>query len=112
MQILEYLDLSGRSPFAAWFDRLDAAAAAKIAIALTRLGQGNLSNVKGVGSGILEYRIDFGPGYRLYFGRDGEMLIILLGGVPNLVKAGTSRWRKYGGQITSGVSDKETLRWH
>jgi putative component of toxin-antitoxin plasmid stabilization module len=37
-----------------------------------RLGQGNLSNVKGVGEGVLEYRIKWGPGYRVYFGRDGE----------------------------------------
>jgi putative addiction module killer protein len=39
--------------------------------------QGNLSNVKSVGEGVLEYRIDFGPGYRVYFGRDGETFIIL-----------------------------------
>jgi putative addiction module killer protein len=39
---------------------------------------GNLSNVKSVGSGLLEYRIDYGPGYRIYFGRDGERLIVLL----------------------------------
>jgi putative addiction module killer protein len=42
--------------------------------------QGNLSNVKGVGEGVLEYRIDFGPGYRIYFGRDGETIIVLLTG--------------------------------
>jgi putative addiction module killer protein len=36
--------------------------------------------VKGVGSGVLEYRIDFGPGYRIYFGKDGDQLVILLGG--------------------------------
>jgi putative addiction module killer protein len=40
----------------------------------------NFSNVKGVGSGVFEYRIDFGPGYRIYFGKDGERLLILLGG--------------------------------
>jgi putative addiction module killer protein len=57
--------------FAAWFDRLDPQSAAKVTVALHPLGQGNLSNVKGVGGGVLEYRIDFGPGYRLYFGRDG-----------------------------------------
>ena len=48
--------------------------------ALVRMEQGNLSNAKGVGGGILECRIDFGPGYRVYFGRDGDALIILLGG--------------------------------
>ena len=44
------------------------------------MGRGILSNVKGVGAGVLEYRIDSGPGYRIYFGRDGEKLIVLLGG--------------------------------
>ena len=41
---------------------------------------GNLSNVRGVGSGVLERRIDVGPGYRVYFGRAGDTLIVLLGG--------------------------------
>lgn len=57
-----------------------AQAAAKVTITITRLGQGNFSNVKGVGSGVYEYRIDFGPGYRIYFGKDGDRLVILLGG--------------------------------
>jgi len=51
-----------------------------VTVAVTRLGQGNFSNVKGVGSGAYEYRIDFGPGYRVYFGKDGDRVIILLGG--------------------------------
>ena len=41
---------------------------------------GNLSNVKGVGGGVLEFRLHFGPGYRVYLGRDGDVLIVLLGG--------------------------------
>lgn len=55
-------------------------AAAKVATALERIADGNLSNVKSVGSGVLECRIDFGPGYRIYFGRDGDRLVILLAG--------------------------------
>jgi putative addiction module killer protein len=51
-----------------------------VTVAIARLGQGNLSNVKGVGEGVLEYRINFGPGYRVYFGRDGNELVILLTG--------------------------------
>ena len=42
--------------------------------------QGNFSNVKPVGLGVAEYRIDFGPGYRIYFGQEGDVLVILLGG--------------------------------
>jgi putative addiction module killer protein len=80
VEILEYLEPNGRSPYAEWFDSLNAPAAAKVVIAVTRLSQGNLSNAKGVGGGVHEYKIDFGPGYRMYFGRDGEKLILLLGG--------------------------------
>ncbi len=52
VDIFEYLTPEGDSPFGQWFDELDPQAAAKVAIALTRIGQGNLSNVKGVGSGV------------------------------------------------------------
>ena len=80
MEMREFLDGSGGSPFAHWFEDLDPKAAAKVTVALTRMGQGNLSNSKAVGRGVQEYRIDWGPGYRLYFGRDGDTLVILLCG--------------------------------
>jgi putative addiction module killer protein len=80
IDVREYSDLNGFSPYAAWFNHLNPQAAAKVAVAMTRLALGNFSNVKGVGSGVLECRIDFGPGYRVYLGKDGELLVILLGG--------------------------------
>jgi putative addiction module killer protein len=78
-KVVEYLK-AGVSPFAEWFSGLDAFAAAKVTVALYRLEQGNLSNVKSVGKGLSEYKIDFGPGYRIYFGQEGDELVILLGG--------------------------------
>lgn len=78
-KVVEYLTL-GVSPFAKWFSGLDARAAAKVTVALYRLEQGNVSNIKGVGKGVSEYKIDFGPGYRIYFGQEGDELVILLGG--------------------------------
>jgi putative addiction module killer protein len=78
--IREYIDPDGHSPYAKWFNRLNAQAAAKIATAIFRMEQGNLSNSKGIGEGVFECRIDFGPGYRIYFGKDGDTLVILLGG--------------------------------
>jgi putative addiction module killer protein len=51
-----------------------------VTIALARIERGNLSNAEGVGAGVLEYKIDFGPGYRIYFGKDGERFVILIGG--------------------------------
>lgn len=80
MQILEYLDAAGDSPYWEWLETLNAQAATRVVVALTRVELGNLSNVKGVGAGVLELRIDFGPGYRIYFGRDGDRLVILLAG--------------------------------
>ncbi len=80
VRVLEYLDRSGRSPWRRWFNGLDARAAAKVGTALYRLGQGNFSAVEGVGGGVFEAKIDFGPGYRIYFGKDGETVVILLGG--------------------------------
>ena len=80
IELRYYLAVDGKSPFEDWFSSLDATAGAKVAVALARLEQGNLSNVKTVGEGVLECRINWGPGYRVYFGRDGEMLVILLTG--------------------------------
>ncbi len=80
IEVREYTDPHGRSPFQQWFADLDARAAAKVTVALARLAQGNVSNVKGVGGGALELRIDYGPGYHVYFGKDGTHLVILLGG--------------------------------
>lgn len=76
----EYIDEEGRSPFGRWFNGLNAIAAAKVRTALARMESGNLSNVKSLGGGLLEYRIQTGPGFRIYFGREGDRLIILLGG--------------------------------
>jgi putative addiction module killer protein len=78
--IREYIDPNDRSPFASWFNQLRAPAAAKVVTALVRMEQGNFSNAKSVGGGVLEFRIDFGPGYRVYFGREGDNIVILLGG--------------------------------
>jgi putative addiction module killer protein len=64
----QYEDANGRSPFTRWFEDLNAPAAAKVTKAVIRLEQGNFSNVTGVGAGVLEFTLDFGPGYRLYFG--------------------------------------------
>ena len=78
IEIREYLDDRGRSPFGRWFDSLDASAAVRVRTSLARMEAGNLSNIRGVGNGVLECRINVGLGYRVYFGRDGDTLIVLL----------------------------------
>ena len=79
IRVQEYVREDGSNPFRAWFDGLDALAAAKVATAVIRMSAGNTSRVKWFG-GIGEYRIDWGPGYRVYLAPDGERLILLLGG--------------------------------
>jgi len=100
IDVREYLDTEGYSPYADWFEQQNALVAAKIATAVTRLSLGNFSNVKGVGSGVFEFRIDFGPGYRIYFGKDGERLVILLAGGTKSrqqrdISAALANWQDY-----------------
>jgi putative addiction module killer protein len=71
---------AGRSPFAEWFNGLAAVAAARVDRFLRRLEAGNLRAAEPLRDGVSELRLDFGPGYRVYFGRDGLTTIILLGG--------------------------------
>jgi putative addiction module killer protein len=78
-QIKELLLEDGNSPFGDWFNSLEAVTAAKIRVALSRMEQGNLSNVKWF-QGMGEYKIDWGPGLRIYLAKDGLKLIVLLGG--------------------------------
>jgi putative addiction module killer protein len=99
IKVVEYLQ-NGVSVFENWFSSLDSQAAAKVTTALYRLEQGNFSNVKSAGQGVSEFRIDFGPGYRIYFGREGNTLIILLGGGSKKnqsrdIKNSQSLWAQY-----------------
>lgn len=100
LRVLEYLDPQARSPFAAGFEGLNAVAAAKATAAIYRLTVGNWSNVKGVGAGVFERKIDAGPGYRIYFSKDGESLVILLGGSTKqrqqqAIEMAKERWADY-----------------
>jgi putative addiction module killer protein len=100
MKVVEYLDSAGVSPFAVWFSRIDATMAAKVTTAIVRMELGNLSNVKALGGGLAEYRIDWGPGIRIYLGRDGDELVILLAGGTKRrqqadIESATLRWQDY-----------------
>ncbi len=74
-----YVTTEGSCPFEDWLTRLkNAKARAKIRVRLDRVSSGNLGDYKSLGSGIFELRIDYGPGYRVYFGQQGEVMVILL----------------------------------
>ena len=79
MIVREYIREDGSIPFKRWFDSLDFQAAAKVSVTLARMEAGHTSNIKWI-SGLGEYKIDWGPGYRIYFLQDGDNLIVLLGG--------------------------------
>jgi putative addiction module killer protein len=98
-EIREYAD-SGRSPFAGWFDGLDAVTAARVDRYIRRLEAGNFGAAKPLGEGVFELRLDFGPGYRVYYGREGRTIIILLGGGSKRrqdadIAAAVQRWKRY-----------------
>ena len=79
----------------------------QVATAVHRVEQGNFSNVKGAGAGVYEYRNDFGPGYRIYFGRDGDRLVILLAGGAKKrqnadIASAKGHWRDYAPETARG----------
>jgi putative addiction module killer protein len=100
IRVREYQDAHRRNEYKTWFDGLDVAAATRVTVALERIAAGNTSSIKPVGEGVSEYKIDFGPGYRIYFGKDGEQLVILLGGGTKKrqnqdIEDAKTAWREY-----------------
>lgn len=100
--IEEYVDRAGNSPFKKWFDKLDAQTASRVTVSITRVQYGSTSNVKPVGPGreVFEYTINHGPGYRIYFGKVGNRLVILLAGGTKKtqqrdIEAAHERWLDY-----------------
>ena len=99
--ILHYRAASGFVPFQAWIDSLDKQAAYAVAARVNRISTGHFGDWKRVGDGVVELRIDFGPGYRVYFGRDGATVVILLcGGIKRSqtadIKQAKRNWKDYG----------------
>jgi len=98
-EIREYVE-SGRSPYAEWYEGLDNVTAERVDKYLRRLEQGNFGAAKALQDGVFEARMDFGPGYRAYYGRDGRTIIILLGGGSKRrqdadIAAAVGRWKRY-----------------
>ena len=113
IEILEFVDSSERSLFSRWFNSLNATAAARVTVALMRLSNGNFSNVEGVGAGVYELKVDFGPGYRVYFGKVGARVVILLGGSAKkrqsgAIAAAQAAWAVY----KRRAGGKELTQWH
>ena len=98
-EIREYSE-AGRSPFAEWFNELDSVTAARVYRCVRRLEAGNFGAAKSLRDGVFELRLDFGPGYRVYYAREGKTIIILLGGGSKRrqdadIAAAVERWKRY-----------------
>jgi len=77
----EYITRTGHTPFGDWIRSItDAPTRARLRTRLSRLRLGNFGDAHGVGAGVHELRLDFGPGYRIYYGLVGDTLVLLLGG--------------------------------
>ena len=100
-ELVEYETENGRCPFSEWLDGLkDIAARAIIRKRLNRIRMGNFGNTRSVGEGVFELKIDFGPGYRVYYGLDGDTLVVLLcggdkGSQERDIRKATEYWQDY-----------------
>ena len=72
--------MRGHNHYREWVSGLDASVRARVDKSVLRMGNGLLSDIKPEGEGVSALRLDFGPGYRVYFGQDGDALVILLAG--------------------------------
>ena len=100
IELREYIDEQGHCPYREWVSKLDSGVRARIDKSVLRMGNGNLSGVKPEGGGVSALRLDFGPGYRIYFGQDGECLVILLAGGTKRrqdedIRLARSLWAEY-----------------
>jgi putative addiction module killer protein len=98
-EIKEYTERDS-SPFKKWFNGLDAVTAGRIDGYIRRMEQGSFGDSKPVGGGVQELRMHFGAGYRVYYGRDGDTIILLLGGGSKRrqsvdIEAAKKRWAAY-----------------
>jgi putative addiction module killer protein len=100
IEIREYIDARGHNHYREWLSKLDSSVRARIDKSVFRVGYGNLSGVKPEGEGVSALRVDFGPGYRVYLGQDGDQLVILLAGgtkrrQENDIQLARSLWSEY-----------------
>ena len=100
-QVIFYEDVDGRVPFAEWYKGLpDSRAVKRVLTRIARLRTGNFGDHRPVGGSVLELRVDYGPGYRLYCARDGQTVVILLCGgdkrtQPADIQMAQRYWQRY-----------------
>ncbi len=110
MEIREYVRWDGKAPFVEWIDNLrDRKARIRIRTQLDRILMGNPGDYKSLGHGLYEIRIHYGPGYRVYYGREGSRLILLLcGGNKSTQRSDIRLARKYWQDYRSRSDEKKS----
>lgn len=98
-EVLVCQDNDGREPFTEWLRGLDVQTRARVRVRIDRLEDGLFGDVEPVGEGVSELRLDFGPGYRVYFGQQGLQVYLLLGGSKqgqnNDIRRAKKMWREH-----------------
>lgn len=105
--VREYVTADGRNPYREWLETLDVGPRARIQARVLRFSAGNLGDHRSVGGGVWEARVMFGPGYRIYFGKDGpRIVLLLLGGDKSTQTADITRarqsWKAYQEDVHHG----------
>jgi putative addiction module killer protein len=96
IELLEYVTEEGLYPFRKWLDNLrDIQARARIRVRINRIRLGNFGDSKSVGEGVVELKVKHGPGYRVYFGRSGNAVVILLCGGDKATQSKDVQMAKY-----------------
>ena len=100
VRVREFVMAGGTAPFREWLLGLDRLTRARLQARVLRFEDGNFGDVKRVGGGVLEARVMFGAGYRIYFGRDGDTLVLLLVGGSKAtqtrdIRQAQAYWREY-----------------
>ncbi len=105
-RVREYEDERGASPYRHWLDALDLAAKARIQARVLRVESGNLGDHKSVGGGVMELRLDFGPGFRVYFGLEGaDLVLLLIGGDKGSQRRDISKAQQFWQECKKGNKD-------
>lgn len=99
-EVLEYITTDGEAPLSQWLQTLDRPVRARIRTRIDRVARGNLGDSKALGAGLYELRLDFGPGYRIYYGRQGQTVVVLLcGGDKASQQSDIAKARKYWAEL-------------
>lgn len=115
LELHEYITNNNRAPYSEWLSRLDRTAKARVLTRVDRVRRGNFGDCRSVGDGVFELRLDFGPGYRVYYGRRGETIVILLCGGDKAsqaddIKIAKGYWHSLNQRSTHQHGQHQTLQ--